>query len=76
MTDSDRQRLADGFFEELDTVVFGAGFAIAVAAVIAFGTQRSLFLRDEDELEVPNAIEVASNDSDSDSDSVPDTDDD
>ncbi len=36
MTQPDRRGSDEGFFEELDTVVFGAGFAIAVAAVVAF----------------------------------------
>ncbi|THE64601.1 BCCT family transporter [Salinadaptatus halalkaliphilus] len=36
MTDTDNRDGDEGFFEELDPVVFGVGFAIAVAAVVAF----------------------------------------
>ncbi len=46
---------------------------IAVASIaLAFGTQRSLFLRDEDGVDVPSSGEMAS----SDADSAPETDDD
>ncbi|MDJ1432027.1 BCCT family transporter [Halostagnicola sp. A-GB9-2] len=56
-------------------IITGGPFSIialiAVASMaLAFGTQRSLFLRDEDEVSVPNASEVASTDPD------PETDDD
>ncbi|GAB7020528.1 BCCT family transporter [Halostagnicola bangensis] len=48
-------------------IITGGPFSIialiAVASMaLAFGTQRSLFLRDEDEVSVPNASEVASTD--------------
>lgn len=36
MTDTDQRDGDEGFFEELDPVVFGVGFAIAVVAVVAF----------------------------------------
>jgi len=39
---------------------------IAVASMaLAFGTQRSLFLREEDDVDVPSSSAVASSDSDS-----------
>ncbi|ARS91580.1 hypothetical protein B1756_18860 [Natrarchaeobaculum aegyptiacum] len=42
-------------------------WSVAIASMaLAFGTQRSLFLREEDDVEVQSSSAVASSDSDSD----------